>query len=313
VRENLFSLQRRAILVSELDGESTFVDVTNRFTQDVIANLVRLDRRTLIAEEWSPTRVGAANWARLSVDGTTIDGAFAVQDGVLSQLPLAPATTLRPLPRGGFGAVLSNTLESAFVFGGQDIFAQPMEDMWQFDLRSGAWRPMRIDGPAPSRVLAATYRPKDSSLYILDAHTEVFLLDERVRLLRYEVSTGRSFVLEEWPLNLLVDAYSVTNTFDGGILLVGGSTVLGVHYGAAIDPGPGAQYSTRFDFIRFGQLKGRPKLSEDGLMVPLASLGALGTSSEFVTNAELSSGLELPSLPACLEDIASCFGLIPEE
>ncbi len=181
---------------------------------------------------------------------------------------IASSATASPtVGRTFFGAVLSSSARVVFVVGGtrDDDQTQP-GSILRFSLRDRSWMELAVRGPGqPGNVLAATYRPQDRSLYVVD---EVrFGPVKFARLLRIDTGDYMSAVMGLWPRHPLRDRVFITNTDDGNLLIMGA----GSKKYAAVVVEPRANNTLRVvsAILGSGRVAADPHLTRHGLTVPL--------------------------------------------
>jgi hypothetical protein len=167
----------------------------------------------------------APRFAQVAFDGTAVPFALNQLQGGLFEagantFTCTPTTCdLRdpPAARSGFAAVLSGIENVVFVIGGQLTSNVPANDVWMFSLRFSSWSRLLVHAGSFGVVMAATYRPEDRSLYVID---EVKTgPDAATRLVRISVGTGDVTVLGSWDVDAKRDAIFVSNAPQGDLLV----------------------------------------------------------------------------------------------
>ena len=192
-------------------------------------------------------------------------------------VPSAPAA-----PRNRYGLVLSGSENALFVIGGLDLQGQPVETIERIDIDTGLALPVRFDGPAPGKVLAATFRPNDRSLFVLDEVEVHHAL--RVRLLRIDLGTLESVVLVVRPRQKHFDRVFLSNA-PRGELLVAASNTQGRYRALRLQVGSEGAVVLRPGFRGQGKLALAPVWTDRGLSLMLERSGTL--ERVFRSSAEL--------------------------
>ncbi|HEX9618991.1 MAG TPA: hypothetical protein VF989_02585, partial [Polyangiaceae bacterium] len=194
--------------------------------------------------------------------------------------PEGAARRFGPAPRTDYGAVLSASEQSLFVVGGRLADGTAPGDIWQHTLSTdasagGRWVRLGVEGALPETVLAATYRPEDRGLYVLDT-----VGGNTARLLFYGLGTGVSSILATFPLDGGFDRFELGNAPNGGLSLFTSTPSLGA---------TGSHCVATFS----------PASSGIGSISGLLGAGGLGGGS-CLTPAGLVLGLRDPSHPTRL-------------
>lgn len=117
---------------------------------------------------------------------------------------LSPCPAELAAPREDAGVVLSAWENAIYWIGGRDGDGLH-HDLLRFDVATGQFRRLDLTGATPQRVLAATYRPDDRALYVVD-RVGPFPWLELARLLRIDPVTGHSEQLGAWPRSPVRDS-----------------------------------------------------------------------------------------------------------
>jgi hypothetical protein len=262
---------------------------------DITASIVPQARTALfdttarfvtVAERGGWLNRQSLGFATLSSDGSSVRSVVGARNGLLAPVTrrggggvdtgASVAMTAAvdpgryPPSRSDFGAVLSDNEQSLFVFGGTLASGELASDLWLFDIASSEWRQVAFGGPAPRKVLAATYVPETRSLWMVDAGTTAFTL---ARLLRYDVAKQRFHVAGLWPRTPIRDRVELSAAPDGDLLLTGSSSWLKQVTGVVLHPvaPSGSLVAVVGAFKRHGKLAIEPTLSQSQLTLPLDS------------------------------------------
>jgi hypothetical protein len=291
----------------ELIAQGAFqhVALTDRAAAEVVDALAADGGLWLSAAEPASWHVrGDAFLASLSSDGTNVGLAVAVRDGVLnsvvgarmpdagggvipaSALGPSSAAAITPEPRAEFGAVLSGREGAVYVVGGVDANGSPLGNVWRFDISGAKWQVLPLSGAPPGMVLAATYRPNDRSLYVVDQFEDAGHWDhdegdhdkgdhdkgghgKRGRLLRIDLSSYAVTVVGHWKRQNKFDRIYLSNAPQGDLLLVGSSESKQKYRGLRF------RYDGQNDLDVVDWFRGqgfvvqRPTLTQWGLTLPL--------------------------------------------
>lgn len=273
-----------------VDGHG--VDLTATTSPPVFAALAAPGTRWVpAAESGTWLTPDAAQLAGVAADGSTLGLVLGMRGGVLSNLnawtapppaggggpsPFAALATPadggapdRPAPRSDFGVVLSATQNALFVVGGILPSSSLAGDLWRFDVREGSWGVVPFTGPAPAKVLAATFRPEDRSLYLID---ELPIRKKTwARLVRIRLDTRQASVLGTWRRHPELHDFFLTNAPRGDLLLVG-SKKQNHFVGRVFDP---ETLETSRKIHGQGVLGLEPTLTDRGLTLPLVEGGTV--------------------------------------
>lgn len=275
------------------------IDLTASFAPALVGGMLDQSSKwiTVAEREHFPQR--GAVLASLAGDGTAAENVFAMQGGVVSAVHrrseaarLSPRDAPHPAARREFGAVLSATEQSVFLFGGTALLGGPPADaaaLWIHDWEKDSWHPTTLRGAIPGRVLAATFRVEDRSLYAID---EVQLAGRTMaRLLRIRLADQRSTVLALFSRSPKLARVDLVPAPDGRLLLVGSFSSPAVHRAALFQPGDGRVERVLWTLAGSGPLAAEPNLTENGLTLPLSTPGApTPLTNRFVATPELPAG-----------------------
>jgi hypothetical protein len=215
---------------------------------------------------------------------------------------MAEASTVQsaaPAPRTEFGAVLSSTEQAVFIVGGVDGAGVPLGDAWLFGVRAARWVRLPMLDPAPGRVLAATYRPNDRSLYLIERVEPQgpWGHDKRARLVRIDLRTRASSTLGEYKRKKDYDRIYLSNGPSGELVVLGSSESKKRYTGVRMSIGAHGGLSVVGALKGQGVVARRPTLTERGLTLPLLVSGEV--QNEFVPISELRT-TPLHDLDDCL-------------
>ncbi len=277
-----------------LVGANISVDLTPKTSPFLLPALSQQGFLYLTAAEpdtWQ--QEDAPRFAMLSADATGVGLVAVSRDGVLTPagmrekdgvVALGDTTSVAPQPRSEFGAVLSASERGLFVLGGVRPDGSSAADLWSFDIDHSRWTELPIDGPTPGRVLAATIRPQDHRLYVIDQ--SVVLHRPWARLLAIDLRTRKSEVLGQFPRTGFVGSVFLS-TGDRGELLIVGSWANGKHYaGLTLSPTPQGDWAVASFFSGKGAVALTPTLTSRGLTIPLQQPGSV--QNLFVARSDLS-------------------------
>ena len=156
-----------------------------------------------------------------------------------------------------------------FVLGGQLASSnQTADDVWFYSLRLETWLRMPVVAGSFGKVLAATYRPDDRGLYVLDAVAGGWGTTRR--LVRVDVGTSKVEMLGAWPKKSSLDLLYLSNAPQGDLLVSASSakehrwTALRVRVGAS-----GARRRSSRQVTARVSLTLVPTLTDRGLTVPV--------------------------------------------
>jgi hypothetical protein len=238
----------------------------------------------------------------VSADGSTVLGAFVPDDDSLVDVIHAPTTPpgsgSAPAPRTAFGGVLSALDNAVFVMGGLDPNGLPTSDLWRYDITNQSWLEVSIDGPMPHRVLAATFRPEDRSLYVVDEKPQGNGNAKRARLLRIDLGKRQSSILADVPRNPLMDHVFISHSPKGELLLLGSSSTTGQHFAARLALSSTGSLLVKKGFNGQGIVVRQPTLTERGVTLPLAAPGN-SAKNTFIHARDLHPGTFHP-IGSCL-------------
>jgi hypothetical protein len=260
-----------------LFSDSFSVDLTSRTSPAVLSAL--LDGASVhvpVVESRKWLNESGPLFATLSDDGTTVKTVTDSRDGMLipagarivdrSSSVFSAQPLLAPEPRSGFGAVLSATERSLYVIGGVQQDDSRADVLWAYDIDRGLWRELALDGPKPERVLAATLRPEDHRLYVIDErevnHHQV------ARLLAIDLRTHRSETIGQWQRTGVVGSVFMSVS-DRGELVVVGSWANGKHYTGLVLKQVGSVWVPAQHFSGKGAVALTPTLNRRGLTIPV--------------------------------------------
>ncbi len=293
--------QPAKVVLSSTDHDN---ELTAAFAPSLIPELVDPSVRWVTAAEREHWPAGGAVLAAVASDGTAVTAVASVHDGIVSaserRAGLAEDTTrdrVHPAARQSFGAVLSATEKALFLFGGTlwpGVAPPDAAVLWSYDLETKSWRAAALNGAIPGKVLAATLRVEDRSLYVVD---EVTRGGQRVaRLLRISLSDLRSSVVALFPRSPRLTRVDLVAAPDGRLLLASSFVGPDRHRVALIVPNPGRPTRVLWTLAGSGQLAAEPNLTANGLTLPLRAPDANPpVANRFVAT---------PALPA-----APAFGL----
>ncbi len=197
--------------------------------------------------------VGAA-LPRAFAQGTVPDVAIVLADGTIGTFDqvgeppgdeieslmatvAAPAeaqtrATYSPNDRADFASILSASEANIYMLGGRRPTGARTGQIWRFSIVDGVWSPV-LGTYSPAHVLAATYTPATTELYVLDEvtverpgrarpHSRVLL-----RLSVVDSRTGDGVELGRWPRAGLFDRFALGVLPDQSLVAVGSSRVAG--------------------------------------------------------------------------------------
>lgn len=230
-----------------------------------------------VAESSGWVLMDAPRLAALSPDGTSVVGVFAPRNDRFVDIisttttPLLPnAAGATPPARSGFGSVLSAVDNALYVIGGFINATTPANDLWRFDVFSRQWLQVPFNGPAPQRVLAATFRPEDRNLYIVDERKIGNGNMKRARLLRIDVGKRESTILADVPRQPHMNQVFLSHSPKGELLLVGSSSTTGRYVATRLAPQPNGTLLINKGFDGKGTIVREPTLTPRGVTLPLA-------------------------------------------
>jgi hypothetical protein len=209
----------------------------------------------------------APRLARISSDGTSVTFALAQAGAFLVPVGTANGFLDPPAPRSGFSAVLSGSDNAVYVVGGKLASTAPAGDVWRFGLAEHRWIQLPLPSDAFGNVLAATYRPDDRSLYLLDVVPDG--KHDVARLLRIDVGTSIRTVLGSWRRH--ADRTVFLGNASRGDLLVASSSATHERWRALrLSLGKdGHSLVTLAEAHGRGVIALRPTLTDRGLTVPV--------------------------------------------
>ncbi|MCA9594905.1 MAG: trypsin-like serine protease [Myxococcales bacterium] len=270
------------LVVSALNKDQ-LTDVTAGFSASAIQSFTLTNVRWLgVAEGGGWLRSGDVGFAALSSDGAVVREVLARRGPQIQSLlrrsgpvgaAAAPAATDPdtggPAPRTDFGAVLSARESAIFVTGGRSTADGKLtRDLWRYDIGEDRWYPQLIVGPKPRRVLAATYRPEDRSILMID--TRKLGPIHQARLLRYDIRTDTMSVMGTWLRTGLMDRVDLSAGPDGELVISGSSSKLNRTFGVIVTFS-GNSPKVIGGFVEQGVLGLEPTLTLRGLTLPLLS------------------------------------------
>ena len=272
-------------------------DVTDRMPWSIVSSMLSSDRLHLFAAEPAgEVRLATPTYAALSSNGTTL--------GVVATTLNGRAIDMDPKGKGGmiarsgtigssrenFGAVLSANKRSVFVMGGTVTTFNPVEGSETFKAKTVVVHPTYpggkksehvIDGPKPKKVLAATYRPRDDSLYVLDQK------GGKRRLIQINVSTWKSRIVGKWPATPLFDSQFLSNGPGGVLVLTSSASRLDHHIAVGLRP---TDQSIGVDWVHLGDGTALDSPSFNDLGMTLVVDSGDETSHVFVPRDDLEQG-----------------------
>ena len=262
-------------------------DIMGAIHGDVLSSLGQPGLRLFATEPEGVLRRGAPVYASMTPTGSRFTFVANVANGALTRIGskagIVPMSLPVDTPREDFGAVLSGNKGSIYVFGGRygslGLPGEPENDgewvktLAVHPISNAAPYQEKIRGPKPKRVLAATYRPFDESLYVLDQKQKKNGHEIR-RLIRIDVTTYESEVLGKWPASHLFDSQHLSNAADGTLVLSSSSSGLKSHVVVGIRPG---EKGFDVEWVRtgLGVLLHGATLTSEGLTLALDSWGEL--------------------------------------
>lgn len=169
---------------------------------------------------------------------------------------VAPAT---PPVVVDFALVGAATQDSIFRIGGQ-AQGLPVGELWRLDVTEQQWVSTPLLGEdKPGKILAATYRFSDQSIYAIDEHKNG--KKQTARLFRIRRS-GLVELLESWPRLVGAELTLSTSSLDEMVLSF---SKPGAHAILVATVTPEGHFKPRSWTIRPGQLLAAPRLSEGWL------------------------------------------------
>ncbi len=274
------------------------IDITSEFSQPALDAVFAPDTRWVTsAERGGWIGANGLSFAVLSTDGSTVEGVLAASsegvgliggsDDTLPVFDVASAA-IRPVgnapaPRSDFGAVLSGREQAVFVIGGELQSGGLAGDLWMYDLESYRWYQLPFTGPAPQKVIAATYLADTRSLYVVDQTDTNPVL---ARLLRYDFDTGAFVQLGKWPRTVVFDRVELSGAPEGNLLLSGSSKLTNHVAGVVLKPSA-AKVDVVGAFLRKGVLAVEPTLGDTALTLPLVSDSSTGSTNTVVPNKQV--------------------------
>jgi hypothetical protein len=282
-------------------GTAHQVEITSRTAPDVLVGLGEPNVEWVpVAEQESWLRREDARLASITPDGTGVHIVIADRNGMLTSVltgasgPSITENEPSPPARSEFGSVLSGSENALFVVGGLTQSNQPIGDVWRLDLGSAKWQSLPITGVVPNKVIAATFRPEDRSLYVFDELYGVH--PKKARLLKIDLGKLHSSVLGTWTRKNNTDQVFLSNAPRGELLLVGSSTndhydgvVLRLHDNGAIEETIGVKGN--------GHVVLEPTLTDRGITLPLHVGGTV--KNTFVPREEMDDN-GAPTIKDCL-------------
>jgi hypothetical protein len=213
--------------------------------------------------------------------------------GPLATLAASTGSALEGRTR--YGLVLSRREGALFVIGGlKEADQSPAGDIRRFDLTRQSWMSFLVGGAGVGPVLAATYRPHDELLYVMD---EVRVGGAKLaRLLAIDPVSRISKVLGTWPRKQ-VDRVFITNTHRATLLLVGSGPQ--TYKGVELAVNESGAIQALHGFAGKGRVAAEPHLTAHGLTVPLED-AVHAIRNEFVPAEELKKKLVVVKPDECL-------------
>jgi Thrombospondin type 3 repeat len=273
-------------------------DISEEFSLEARSALFDPGARWLtVAERGGWTTLGSLPlaFATLSADSSTVMSVLIAESGGVTAystrvggLGFAVASGFGPAPRSDFGAVLSTTENAIFVSGGKLASGELAKDLWMYDIVGSQWRQLPVSGPAPQKVIAATYLPETRSLWLVDQTEQNPVL---ARMLRYDLETQTMHQAGKWPRTLKIDRVELSGAPRGNLLLSGSSQQTNHVWGVVIKPkGDGAKggdLEVIGAFLRKGTLAIEPTLSDTVLTLPLVSSRPTGSDNVAIPASDL--------------------------
>jgi Galactose oxidase, central domain len=266
-------------------------DITEEFSLEASSALFDPGARWLtVAERGGWTTLGSLPlaFATLSADATTVTSVLVAESRGVVTYPSEAAFGRAPAARSEFGAVLSTTESAIFVAGGKLASGELAGDLWRYDIARGTWAELFFTGPAPQKVLAATYLPETRSLWLVDQTEQNPVL---ARILRYDLQTQTMHQAGKWPRTLVIDRVELSGAPRGTLLLSGSSQQTQHVFGVVIQPkGDGAKggdLEVIGAFLRKGTLAVEPTLSDTVLTLPLTSSSPTGSENTVISVSDL--------------------------
>jgi hypothetical protein len=206
------------------------IDLTPKASPNVLTGFGASGVRWLpVAETQDWLRDTDARVASVALDGSSVALAVAVQGETLVDIahgsgsgPGILEAPSAPPGRTAFGAVLSGSENTIFVVGGVLPSLDFASDLWSFDLARQRWQKLPMSGVVPQKVLAATFRPENRSIYLVDEVKFGFL--HWRRLLRIDIASLASETLGTALRNPNRDRIYLSNAPKGEMILVSSST-----------------------------------------------------------------------------------------
>ncbi|MBI4953801.1 MAG: thrombospondin type 3 repeat-containing protein [Myxococcales bacterium] len=221
-----------------------------------------------------------------SVVGETGGGAGEPRGPMALDAPVEPSDPVEPASNlSDFGVVLSARENAVFIIGGRDASDAWTGKITRFDLPTARSVELPLTGVGPGKVLAATYRPEDRALYVID---EVKVHHKpTARLLRVELATNHASVLASRKRKAKMDRVFLSNAPLGELLLAASDTH-GKHFAVRLrleDEDGEPEVDVERSFEGHGKLLLPPILTARGVSLALEIDGAL--EQRFLTAAEL--------------------------
>ncbi|MBI4951438.1 MAG: thrombospondin type 3 repeat-containing protein [Myxococcales bacterium] len=187
-----------------------------------------------------------------------------------------------------FGVVLSARENAVFIVGGRDGQGDFTRKVVRFDIPTARAVELALTGDAPAKVLAATYRPEDRALFVVD---EINVKKHiKARLLRIDLATQHSTVLGTKKRKPKLDRVFLSNAPHGELLLSASDTS-GRYFGARLrveDEDDEPELELERSFKGHGKLLLAPVLTTRGVSLALEVDGEL--TQAFRPAAELGDG-----------------------
>jgi hypothetical protein len=269
-------------------GEVNQVDLTDKVGRNALSALLEPSVRWAgVAENGAWLKDEDPRLASLAEDGTRVDAVLIQKDGVLVNQTGTPlpsgldssgavmvAPQQAPASRVDFGVVLSARESALFVLGGVSAMGRAAGDLWRFDTGSGQWRQLLVSGPIPERVLTATYRPDNRSLYVIDEVAAGTSASVRMLQIDLAVQTSRILLTFERPSER--DGIFLVNAPRGDLLLVLSNAATGRTTGTLVGITPiGEPSLLQRLFETEGLVAREPTMTDRGVTLPLADGGAV--------------------------------------
>ena len=231
------------------------------------------------------------------------------QDSVLTHQPFAhpwefgsveppgfEPNAAHPAARTDFGAVFSSSRSEVFVVGGALASGALTGEIWTMTVSEGSaqggqWRQLPVGEVLPGKVLAATYRADDQSLYWVDEGSSI-------RLVRYSLKTNSASILSILPRATNFDQLFLTVSTHGDLLLATSNTSASHNCAALVSPAANGM-TVKWGLPSTGVLSIAPSLTEQGLFLKTIDSTPFGTSAKLIPSAQLPTAQSF-NLATCL-------------